>query len=104
MNLVLSLEAIGCLINGQSHRDLNPYAVGSLIKKFKPDLSDSDLACLSQVKRFLHEGEDCVINLLINLYPNLVEGVTEFGPPDMRQIKKTVVLRKTGVLCLKSVA
>jgi hypothetical protein len=100
----LSIEAIKCLINGQSHRDLTPYAVGSLIKKFKPHLKDRDLACVCQVKRFLHEGGDSVINLLINFYPHLVEGIAEFEPPTMRQIKKTVVLRKTVVLGLKHVA
>ena len=98
MNLVLSIEAIKCLINDQRHRDFNPYSVGSLIKEFMPHLSYSDLACVCQVKRHLYEGKESVVNLLI------LDGMADNPPPTMAEIKKRVILRKTVVLGLKHVA
>ena len=104
MNLVLSIEAIKCLINDQRHRGFNPYSVGSLIKEFMPHLSYSDLACVCQVKRHLYEGKESVVNLLINLRPELLDGMADNPPPTMAEIKKRVILRKTVVLGLKHVA
>ena len=93
MNLYLTLEAIKCLVNDQRHRGFNPHAIGSLVKEFMPHLSYSDLACICQVKRYLYEGEDCVINLLINLRPDFLDGIADNPPPTMEEIEKSAELR-----------
>ena len=93
MNLYLSIEAIKRLMHYQYHCDFNPHSIGSLIKEFKPHLSYSDVCCASQVKRHLYEGEDSVVNLLINLRPEFLDGMADNPPPTMRQIKQALAIQ-----------
>ena len=94
MNLVLSLEAIGCLMNVRPHPDFNHYAVTSLMKKVKPEIPDVDLECLCQAKRLLYEEKEGVIDLLINLLPDLWEGWDYKAPPTIAEIEHELSLRK----------
>lgn len=86
MKLFLSDQAIKCLINGQTHPDFNPYSIGSLIKRLRPEIPDCDLVCICQVKRILYEGVDSIINLLINMQPHLLEDLADAPPPKMMEI------------------
>ena len=80
-------------MNDQRHPELNHYAVASFMKQVKPELKDLDLECICQKKRLLYEGEESVINLLINLFPDLWQGWSYKPPPTMNEIEEELSKR-----------